>query len=187
MLAQWDHQLPQLLLHSLAAILSPVTKNIQSVVQYIETNCDSVASFVKQMADELQIKLEDETLLTPENSLARVEPAQKKRKITKLELLKQISTTEICRKTVLELELEKYLSINLSDEEILNFDLLNWWRTHRLVFPTLAKLARGVFAIPATAAQIERVWSTGGLTITSRRANISCLNVKYLLFCQENY
>ena len=84
-------------------------------------------------------------------------------------------------------EIEKYRSITLSDDEILDFELLPWWRSHIGVFPILAKIARAVFAVPATAAHIERVWSTGGLTITSRRSRLSPHFVKYLLFCHENY
>ena len=60
-------------------------------------------------------------------------------------------------------------------------------KSHGRIFPILSKISRAVFAVPATAAQIESVWSTGGLTITSTRACLSSANVKYIMFCHENY
>ena len=58
-------------------------------------------------------------------------------------------------------ELSKYLI--LTDDEILQFDLMKWWCEHQNIFPLLARFARSVYCIPATAAQIKRVWSAGGL------------------------
>ena len=73
---------------------------------------------------------------------------------------KKITNSPTTTVPKLQKEIEKYRSITLSDDEILDFELLPWWCSHIGVFPILAKIARAVFAVPATAAHIERVWRT---------------------------
>ena len=172
--------------------MNPVTKDVTSIVDYLRTNCVSDVSFVTQMAGELEINLDvsssSERGRKEHGSSDGAEPVSKskKRKLLKLELLKKITNSPTTTVPKLQKEIEKYRSITLSDDEILDFELLPWWCSHIGVFPILAKIARAVFAVPATAAHIERVWSSGGLTITSRRSRLSPHFVKYLLFCHEN-
>ena len=40
-------------------------------------------------------------------------------------------------------------------------DLLKWWLHHKKRFPILAEVVREVFAIPASSATSERVFSVG--------------------------
>ena len=84
-------------------------------------------------------------------------------------------------------EVQKYLLCTLSDEEIVEFDLLLWWKKNQTAYPTLARYARALYCVPATAAPIERVWSAGGLIIINRRSRLSPSNVRYILFCNQNY
>ena len=46
---------------------------------------------------------------------------------------------------------------------------LDMWRKKATEFQYLARVDRGVLAIPATQAQSERMFSTAGLTVNKRR------------------
>jgi hypothetical protein len=47
------------------------------------------------------------------------------------------------------------------------FDTLAWWRKHRFEYPYLAAIARLAFAVPATSAPSERIFSVCGLIVTT--------------------
>ena len=84
-------------------------------------------------------------------------------------------------------ELSRYLSISLTEEEILHFDLLSFWADRQKTFPILSKIVRIVHCIPASSAEIERTWSAAGLILTSQRSKMNVKNFKYTLFCSKNY
>ena len=54
-----------------------------------------------------------------------------------------------------------------------NADILAFWKLNQEAFPLLARMARIVLAIPASSAKSERVFSTGGLIVTSKRFALS--------------
>ena len=54
-----------------------------------------------------------------------------------------------------------------------NADVLAFWKLNQEAFPLLARMARIVLAIPASSAKSERVFSTGGLIVTSKRFALS--------------
>ena len=68
-------------------------------------------------------------------------------------------TTRANNVTSIELELEKYESMNIPSCN----NLLLFWRDHSSVFPILTNIAREIFAIPASSASSERVFSVGTL------------------------
>ena len=41
-------------------------------------------------------------------------------------------------------------------------DILQWWRMHADEYPVLARMAYDILSIPATSAEIERVFSQAG-------------------------
>lgn len=84
-------------------------------------------------------------------------------------------------------ELSRYLSISLTEEEILNFDLLSFGADWQKTFPILSKIVRIVHCIPASSAEIERTWSAAGLILTSQRSRMNVKNFKYTLFCSKKY
>ena len=98
MLDKWDHRLPQLLLHVLAALLDPTTKNIRSVIKYIEDNNTTVSRFLISMAEELGLGFvkevaENRNLAEPASTSSSssnlVADNQRRAKMRKLELLKK--------------------------------------------------------------------------------------------------
>ena len=63
-----------------------------------------------------------------------------------------------------------YMSRILSANEII-MNELDWWQANQSKY-LMAKLARAIFAIPATAAPCERVWSASGLLIDEQDGNV---------------
>jgi len=67
-----------------------------------------------------------------------------------------------------ELELEKYEAMDIPNCS----DLLLFYKDHSNVFPLLTKIARRVFAIPASSATSERVFSVGSLICSAKRSRL---------------
>jgi hypothetical protein len=65
-------------------------------------------------------------------------------------------------------------------------DPLVWWRTKKLTFPHLAWVARWLFAINASAAEVERVFSRGGLVIRPHRNRLGAEKEELFLITAYN-
>ena len=65
-------------------------------------------------------------------------------------------------------------------------DPLGWWRTRRLQYPTLVRLARKFLCVPATSTQAERVFSWMGFLLNKRRLSLSGESVLMQLFLKDN-
>ena len=56
-------------------------------------------------------------------------------------------------------EAEAYLQMQKAPQ---NADVLQWWASHKSVYPHLARMAQQFLAVPATSASCERVFSLAG-------------------------
>jgi hypothetical protein len=65
-------------------------------------------------------------------------------------------------------------------------NILHWWRDHERVLPLLSKLAKKVLTVPASSSKSERVFSTGGNFVTSKRNKIAPKKVEDLILIKEN-
>ncbi len=63
---------------------------------------------------------------------------------------------------------------------------LKWWKEHHHRFPYIAKIAKRLLCIPATSTPSERLFSTAGHIINSKRACLDPDNVNMLCFLAEN-
>ena len=52
-------------------------------------------------------------------------------------------------------------------------DPLQWWSKSQSIFPKLSKMARDVYAVPATGAGVEREFSISGRVITKQRNRLN--------------
>ncbi|XP_015118459.1 uncharacterized protein LOC107042094 [Diachasma alloeum] len=86
--------------------------------------------------------------------------------------------TDSCKTKHWRDELEEYLNLSRADK---HQDLLEWWRARESTFPTLAKMARDLFSIPATSVPAERLFSLAGLIITNLRNSMSDKSARALL------
>ena len=63
------------------------------------------------------------------------------------------------RNSNIEMELDKFLKMKIRSD----INLLLFYKEHKTVLPILTKLVREIFAIPASSATSERVFSVGSL------------------------
>ena len=63
------------------------------------------------------------------------------------------------RNSNIEMELDKFLKMKIPSD----INLLLFYKEHKTALPILTKLAREIFAIPASSATSERVFSVGSL------------------------
>jgi len=68
---------------------------------------------------------------------------------------------------------------SLRDEE---YNPLHFWKHNHTLYPRLAKIARRVFAVPATSAAVEREFSLAGNIITKKRSRLSPETVNDITF-----
>src|SRR5579859_4554158 len=60
-------------------------------------------------------------------------------------------------------------------------DPLAWWFKSQSIFPKLSKMARNVYAVPATGAGVEREFSISGRVITKQRNRLSPSTIRDLM------
>ena len=80
--------------------------------------------------------------------------------------------------TVPDEELQEYLVTRVASRQT---DILHWWRAQETNFPTLAAMARDVFAIPATSATSERAFSLARHVVTEFRSSLSPETIRAIL------
>lgn len=85
----------------------------------------------------------------------------------------------------LEVEVQEYFEMARSSN--LECEVLNWWGSNEGQFPTIAKLARLVLAIPATSAAAESAFSISYCVVTAKRSSISPFKASQILFVHDNF
>ena len=71
-------------------------------------------------------------------------------------------------------EVHTYLSLPQSPHctpSGVEFNLLEWWKTHAHMFPSLSRMARQYLALPASSIGIERLFSAAGKMHCAFRKN----------------
>lgn len=85
----------------------------------------------------------------------------------------------------LTMEIEEYF--DAAKQSSLETELLKWWAMNEMKFPTIAKLARMVLAIPGTSAAPESAFSISACVITAKRSRISPFRASQVLFIHDNF
>lgn len=69
-----------------------------------------------------------------------------------------------------------------------DFNILQWWNSHKAEFPILYKVSCKLLAIPASSAASERVFSMARNLITEKRSMIGYnhVNVNQIMFLHSN-
>ena len=81
-------------------------------------------------------------------------------------------------------ELDRYLEDKLEKNRI-DFDLLNLWKVNEVRYPSLANVARDVFAIQASTVASESTFSTGGRTLDKFRSSLTPITAEVLICLQD--
>ena len=63
---------------------------------------------------------------------------------------------------------------------------LEWWRVNHTRFPRLSEFAKRYLAVPASAAPVERVWSTAGRLVVTKRLALHPDTIAEQVFLHEN-
>ncbi|KAL4574973.1 hypothetical protein LXL04_021813 [Taraxacum kok-saghyz] len=63
--------------------------------------------------------------------------------------------------------------------------LMSWWKTNSAKYPTLAKIARDILAVPATSVASEAAFSVGGRIIDECRSSMATETVEALVTTQD--
>ncbi|KAK4397931.1 Zinc finger BED domain-containing protein DAYSLEEPER [Sesamum angolense] len=77
-------------------------------------------------------------------------------------------------------ELDMYLEESLLPRAR-DFDILNWWKTNGVKFPTLQKMARDILAIPVSTVASESAFSSSGKLINPHRNRLHHTTVEALM------
>ena len=82
--------------------------------------------------------------------------------------------------------IEKYLKILGTIIKEVDTDTLDWWRTHEVVFPGLALLARKYLSVQASSASVERMFSIAGHIFSVKRRRLGIRFFTLLLILKLN-
>ena len=159
-------------------------RDYSTVKKYLKEANLSPRQFFQNLATEMNIDLSNEPVeATQEEDGDEVSedwPAWKKKKY---ELVSKFCGTQ--SKSNFETEVVNYMNQTVSPED--SIDTLKLWVENKTSYHSLAKLARFIFSIPASAAAIERVWSTGGLIVPAKRSCLRPDRVNNIIFIHDNY
>jgi hypothetical protein len=77
-------------------------------------------------------------------------------------------------------ELTAYLDYDTVSQLDDDFNILNWWRRHKLAYPVLSTLAKDVFSVPVSTISLEATFSTTGRIIEERQRRLNPETVEAL-------
>ena len=63
---------------------------------------------------------------------------------------------------------------------------LSWWQKNESRFPNISKVARHLLSIPASTAELERMFSRAGVVAGPRRPRLRPQSATEVMFCHEN-
>ena len=87
------------------------------------------------------------------------------------------------KKSAMKNELQVYLQDDLFPRQK-DFDILQWWQMHSAKYPVLSRMARDLFAAPASTVASESAFSTSGRVISEYRKRLTSNNVEALICLQ---
>lgn len=83
-----------------------------------------------------------------------------------------------------EIEVSQYLEFPIQTDSKIN--LMDWWNTHKIMFPRLFKKFCEYAPIMASACSVERLFSHGGNTLTAKRNRLDPAVLEELVFLNKN-
>jgi hypothetical protein len=82
-------------------------------------------------------------------------------------------------------EISCYLSVQATPEEV--DDPLLFWRNHSSDYGSLAVLAKSYLSISCSSVPVERMFTTTGIILNSKRSSLAPYKVNQLSFIHDNY
>lgn len=169
---------------NIAAFLDPRFKDLDPFVKK-EVREDVIEDVKMEL---LQFpSTSDNTDQDAETEAEPTEPASKKKRGALSYLFADVFEEKAEKKQTgmeaIQLELQRY-----QGEECIDIDEkpLLWWKSREAQYPTMVKLVRQYFSIPATSVRSEELFSTAGNVLTENRNRLLPENVDRLVFLHEN-
>lgn len=128
--------------------------------------------------------LKEEILtLVPDAKRAPILPAPSSSVSSIWDSFDQLSETRFLSSDGITVEDE--IQMFLKEKTDRTADPMQWWRSNQSKYPNVKLLARKYLAIPATQVSSERLFSTAGNVVTSKRGTLSQCHVEELTFLHE--
>lgn len=80
-------------------------------------------------------------------------------------------------------ELLSYMSLPREDEDV---NIIAWWKRHARIYPTLAMMARDVFAVPVSTVPSESCFSSANRILSDKRSKLGA-HVFERLVCLKDW
>ncbi|WJZ97009.1 hypothetical protein VitviT2T_015644 [Vitis vinifera] len=100
--------------------------------------------------------------------------------LSKFDLFVHSTTGESHTKSELDYYLEESILPRNS-----NFDVLSWWKTNGIKYPTLQMIVRDIYAIPVSIVASESAFSTGGRVVSKHRSRLHPDTLEALMCAQS--
>ena len=97
-----------------------------------------------------------------------------------------VDPTSFIQSDSLQIEMRHYKSLTMSADDKEKTNVLQWWKEHNTLFPSLFKVAQAYLHIPATSVPSERIFSLAGYIVRDRRSKILAANVNKTIFLKRN-
>ncbi|XP_073153840.1 zinc finger BED domain-containing protein RICESLEEPER 2-like [Henckelia pumila] len=81
-------------------------------------------------------------------------------------------------------ELDHYLEDKVLPRNV-DFDILEWWKTNGIKYPTLMRMTRDLLVIPISTIASESAFSTGGRLVSLHRSRLHPKNLEALMCTQS--
>lgn len=171
--------------HLAAALLHPQYRKLTFIDDYKRVK---IHVYVRKLLVELQSV--EKNAEQSNSTINSSEPMKKKHKSiedqfvdpdgssNEVSSFAQSSTSQKCD------ELDKYINMVI-DDRFRTPNPLPFWQHYEEKLPNLAVLARRLFSIPATSANVERQFSAAGLLVNERRSSLSPETVEDVLFVRS--
>lgn len=115
-------------------------------------------------------------------------PSSSRVSVLKLDLVKQLDVfvSHSAVSTHVKSELDHYLEESLLPiNDYTNFDILCWWNSNGIKYPTLQEIARDILAIPVSTVASESCFSTSGRVISSHRSRLHAKTIEALMCARD--
>ena len=97
-----------------------------------------------------------------------------------------VDENSVIQSDTLQNEMRHYKSLTMSAADKDKTNVLQWWKEHKALFPSLFKAAQAYLHIPATSVPSERIFSLAGYIVRARRSKILAANVNKTIFLKKN-
>ena len=158
------------ILYKCGTFLDPSLKNNRSLIKVEDKQ--QIFAFI----EELSSRLEEEDILVEE-------PVEKRQKSDNILAEFQVASTG--DEASLSGELHRYDEMNSTVG--LKNNPLNFWESHRKVFPKLSEVATVILSVPTSQVGVECHFNIGKIIVNARRANIKPDKLDATCFVGKNY